>query len=82
MFSPPLIHNVPPDGIQDEDNVYKEETSHVRSMTDKCTAKAEKPRGPARTPVSQKAAPAAEGTLDRQSVAKLNSMVNRMKAAI
>ena len=75
MFSPPLIHNVPPDGIQDEDNVYKEETSHVRSMTDKCTAKAEKPRGSARTG-------AAEGTLGRQSVAKLNSMVNRLKATI
>ena len=82
MFSPPLIYNVPPDGIQDEDNVYKEETSHVRSMTDKCTAKAEKPRGPATTRVSQKAVPAAAGTLGRQSVAKLDSTANRMKAAL
>ena len=50
MFSPPLIHNVPPEGIQDEDNIYKEETAHVRSMSNQCTAKAEKPpRAPART---------------------------------
>ena len=50
MFSPPLIHNVPPEGIQDEDNIYKEETAHVRSMSNECTAKAEKPpRAPART---------------------------------
>ena len=54
MFSPPLIHNVPPEGIQDEDNIYKEETAHVRSMSDQCTAKAEKPRGPARTGKEQK----------------------------
>ena len=43
------MHNVPPEGIQDEDNIYKEETAHVRSMSDQCTAKTEKPRGPART---------------------------------
>ena len=50
MFSPPLIHNVPPEGIQDEDNICKEETAHVRSMSNQCTAKAEKPpRAPART---------------------------------
>ena len=44
------MHNVPPEGIQDEDNIYKEETAHVRSMSNECTAKAEKPpRAPART---------------------------------
>ena len=74
--------HVRPDGIQDEDNEYKEETSHVRSMTDECTSKPEKPRAPATTRVSQKAVPAAGGTLGRQSVAKLDSTVNRMKAAI
>ena len=44
------MHNVPPEGIQDEDNICKEETAHVRSMSNQCTAKAEKPpRAPART---------------------------------
>ena len=75
MFSPPLIHNVPPEGIQDEDNIYKEETAHVRSMSDQCTAKAEKPRGPARTGT-------AEGSKCYMNRRKLNSMVTRMKATI
>ena len=75
MFSPPLMHNVPPEGIQDEDNIYKEETAHVRSMSDQCTAKAEKPRGPART-----------GTEERVKLCmtrrKLSSLATRMKDAI
>ena len=75
MFSPPLIHNVPPEGIQDEDNIYKEETAHVRSMSDQCTAKAEKPRGPARTGT-------AEGAKLYMKRRKLSSMVTRMKATI
>ena len=54
MFSPPLMHNVPPEGIQDEDNIYKEETAHVRSMSDQCTAKTDKARGPASTGKEQK----------------------------
>ena len=82
VFPAPPPSHVQPDGIQDEDNEYKEETSHVRSMTDKCTAKAEKPRGPATTRVSQKAVPAAAGTLCRQSVAKLDSTANRMNTAL
>ena len=69
------MHNVPPEGIQDEDNIYKEETAHVRSMSDQCTAKAEKPRGPART-----------GTEERVKLymtrRKLSSLATRMKAAI
>ena len=75
MFSPPLIHNVPPEGIQDEDNIYKEETAHVRSMSDQCTAKAEKPRGPARTGKEQNV----KLYMTRR---KLNSLATRMKDAI
>ena len=75
MFSPPLMHNVPPEGIQDEDNIYKEETAHVRSMSDQCTAKAEKPRGPARTGKEQNV----KLYMTRR---KLNSLATRMKDAI
>ena len=70
------MHNVPPEGIQDEDNIYKEETAHVRSMSDQCTAKAEKPpRGPARTGKEQNV----KLYMTRR---KLNSLATRMKDAI
>ena len=70
------MHNVPPEGIQDEDNIYKEETAHVRNMSNECTAKAEKPPGaPARTGKEQHV----KLYMTRR---KLNSLATRMKDAI
>ena len=67
VFPAPHPSHVLPDGIQDEDNEYKEEKSHLRSMTDQCTSKpAAKPKVSPTTRVSKKAAPAEEGTLSKQ----------------
>ena len=71
-----------PDGIQEEDNEYKDEKSHVRSMTEECTAKAVQPKASSTTRVSKKAAPVADGTLSRTRVVKLDSVANRMKAVL
>ena len=71
-----------PDGIQDEDDEYKDEKSHVRSMTEECTSKAANTKASSTKRVSIKAAPAADGTLSRQNVVKLDSTTNRIKTAL
>ena len=71
-----------PDGIQNEDDEYKDEKSHVRSMTDECTSKAGNTKASSTKRVSIQAAPTADGTLSRQSVVKLDSTANRMNAAL
>ena len=83
VFPAPPPSHVQPDGIQDEDNEYKEERAHVRSMTDECTAKAAtKSKVSPTIRVSKKAEPAEEGTLSKQNVTKLDSTVNRMNTAL
>ena len=83
VFPAPHPSHVLPDGIQDEDNEYKEEKSHVRSMIYECTAKAAaKPKASPTIRVSKKAEPAEEGTLSKQNVTKLDSTVNRMNTAL
>ena len=70
-----------PQGIQDEAAEHKEEKSHVRSMTDECISKAAKPKASATTRANKKADPVEEGTLSRQSLAKLDATVNRINTA-
>ena len=66
-----------PQGIQDEATEHKEEKSHVRSLTDECISKAAKAKASAKP----KARPVEEGTLSRQSLAKLDATVNRINIA-
>ena len=79
---PPHPSHVRPQGIQEEADEYKEEQSHVRSLSDECTSKPTMPKASATTRVSKKAAPVEEGTLSNQSVIKLDSTLKRMREAL
>ena len=71
-----------PQGIQEEADEYKEEQSHVRSLSDECTSKPTMPKASAKTRGCKRAREVEDGTLSNQSVIKLDSTLKRMREAL